>query len=260
MMLGVRGRLVLAVFFAISLVQAEKNFEAWGVKMLDRYVAVTGGQAAYNRIQNQITTFTVTLDGGQVVSHGTSFQTRAGDFRLIEVAGEKTKETGVNAGVAWTKTPESAELLETGEERARVLRDAFLLPQGRWRRFYTEAGMETGVKVNGFETGARIEGRPSYQVAATPFAGEFQRLFFDAESGLLVKQEVEEPEGYTVFLFEDYFDAGGGVRIPRRQVVKIKDVILHVTLDSVQFNQPIPASTFEPPAEITRLLKKKSVH
>lgn len=140
-----------------------------------------------------------------------------------------------------------------------MLRDAFLLPEGRWRRFYTEAGFETGVKINGFETGARIEGRPSYQVAATPFAGEFQRLYFDAESGLLVKREVDEPEGPAVFLLEDYFDAGGGIRMARRQVIKINNVSLVVTVDSVQFNQRIPASIFEPPAEIARLLKKKSV-
>jgi hypothetical protein len=256
MMLGV-SKFMLAAFFTVSLVHAQQKFESWGVKILDRYVKVTGGQAAYDRIQNQITTFTVSLNTGQVVSRGTSFQTRAGDFRLIEVAGEKTKETGVSAGVAWTKTQESAELLEAGEERARVLRDAFLLPEGRWRRFYTEAGFETGVMVNGFVTG--VDGRSCYQVAATPFAGEFKRLFFDAESGLLVKQEVEEPEGHTVFLFEDYFEVGGGLRMPRRQVIKIKDVILHVTVDSVQFNQTIPASTFAPPAEIARLLKKKSV-
>jgi hypothetical protein len=244
---GTQRKWMLGVFFLVaSLVQAQR-FEPWGKKILDRYVEVTGGQAAYDRIQNQVSTLTLSRDG-EVVSRLKSFQTRAGDFRLIEVAGEKTKEIGLSAGVAWTKTPESAALLETEQERGRVLRDAFLLPEGQWRRFYKNAGLETGLM---------IDGKPYYQVAATPFAGEFQRLFFDAESGLLAKQEVEEPEGHAEFLFQDYFDAGG-VRIARKQIIKINDVSFLLTVDSVQFNQPIPASTFKLPPEIARLLQKKS--
>jgi outer membrane lipoprotein-sorting protein len=129
-----------------------------------------------------------------------------------------------------------------------VLRDAVLLPEGQWRRFFKDAG---------WETGAMIDDKPCDQVAATPFVGKFQRLWFDVRSGLLVKQEVDEPEGQAELLFEDYFDAGG-IRIARRQTIKINDVTLLLTLDSVRFNQPIPSSTFDLPAEIARLLQKKS--
>ncbi|MBZ5609490.1 MAG: hypothetical protein LAP38_14610 [Acidobacteriia bacterium] len=237
------------VFLLASAVHAQNAFEppsAAGI--FNRYVAATGGQAAYDRIQNQITAITLTRDG-QAVGHSTYYQTRAGDFRLIDVAGDQTTETGLNAGVAWRKTPESAELLESEGERGRVLRDAVMLPESQWRRFYKDAV---------FETGAPVEGKSCYQVAATPFVGQFQRLWFDDESGLLVKQEVTEPEGSVEFLFEDYSDAGAGLRMARKQTIQVNGVTFVVTVDRVQFNQPIPASTFDLPPEIARLLKKKS--
>jgi hypothetical protein len=212
-----------------------------------RYVSVTGGQAAYDRIENQVTAVTVTRDG-QVLAHATFYQTRGGDFLAVEVDGDKTTETGVHAGVVWRKTPETAELLETDEQRGAVLRDAFLLPPGDWRRFYTGAV---------FETGAEIDGKSCFQVAATPFIGALQRLYFDDDSGLLVRQDVDEPAGYTEIRFDDYFDAGG-IRVARKEILTINQVSAVLTLDSVQFNQPIPAETFALPAEIARLVQKKS--
>jgi hypothetical protein len=246
---GLRGKswLGIASLLAPALHAQESAGEPpTAASIFDRYVAVTGGQAAYDRIRNQITAITLTRDG-QVLEHDTVYQTRSGDFRMIEVAGDRTTEIGVNDGVVWRKTPKSAELLEAEGERGTVLRDAVLLTLGQWRRLYTEAV---------WETGATIDGKACDQVAATPFIGQLQRLYFDVKSGLLWKQDVVEPQGNAEFRYEDYFDAGG-VRIARRQVVAIAGVTFVETVDSAQFNQPIPASTFDLPAEIARLLQKK---
>jgi hypothetical protein len=167
---------------------------------------------------------------------------------MISVAADKTTETGLNARIAWTRDSESAALLETEEERGRVLRDAVLLPEGQWRRFYKEAD---------WETSGMFDDKPFDQVAVIPFAGVYQRLWFDVRTGLLVKQEVHEPEGWAEYLFEDYFDAGG-IRIARKQTITINKMTFVVTAESVRLNQSIPASTFELPAEIARLLEKRS--
>lgn len=244
-----RNALGIALLFSLAwLGQAQETAgPPLAEEILDRYVAVTGGQAAYDRIQNQVTALTVSQNS-QVFAHSTVFQTRAGDFRMISVAGDKTLATGLNDGIAWTKTPDSAALLETEKERGRVLRDAVLLPESQWRKLYKEAV---------WETSGMADDRPVDQIAATPFAGLFQRLWFDVRTGLLLKKEVHEPEGWAEFRFEDYFDAGG-VKIAKKQTITIDKVTLLVTVDSVQFNQPIPPSTFELPAEIARLLQKKS--
>jgi hypothetical protein len=243
------GLALVLLFRAALPAQPSANRPPTAASIFDRYVAVTGGQAAYDRIENQVTAITLSREG-QVLEHDTIYQTRSGRFRMIQVAGDKTTETGVNDGVVWRKAPESAELLEAEGERGAVLRDAVLLAPGQWRRFYTDAV---------FETGAAIDGKACDQVAATPFVGQLQRLYFDVQSGLLWKQDVVEPQGSAEFRFEDYFDAGG-VRMARRQVVTISGVTLVETVDSVQFNQPMPDSTFDLPAEIARLLQKKLDH
>ena len=217
--------------------------------ILDRYVAVTGGQAAYDRIQNQITVFSISQNG-QELSRLTTVQTRDGRYRSIEVSGNKIKETGLNDGVAWAKTEETAELLDAGEEQAAVLRSAVLLPEGQWRRFYTDV-----VTVIGYGSSADP---PCYEVAAMPFAGEPESLCYNPKTGLLAIQFSETQDGGEVELkLRDYFDAGG-IRMAKTAEMTVNGSVFLLTVESVQFNQSIPGSTFDLPMEIARLLKKKS--
>lgn len=236
-----------AFLFALPLLAGDIGGPPSAEAILDRYVAVTGGEAAYERIGNQITALTVT-SGGQVVGHAVYTQTRSGDFHAIETVADRVTETGVSHGIAWTRAGESAKLLEAGEEHDRALRDAVLLWPGQWRKFYTDIA---------YETSATVGGELCDSVTAIPFAGSQERLWFSRRTGLLMKQEVYEPEGQAEFTFDDYMDVGG-VRIARKQSARAGNTVFLLTLDSVEFNRTLPASTFRLPEEIVRLLKKKA--
>jgi len=216
--------------------------------IFDHYLNATGGKAAHDRIQNQVTEITRTQDG-QFLSHSTLFQTKEGDFRETDITGVATIETGISHGVAWRKTAESAELLEPGEEQSRLLRDAGLLPEGNWRHYFKHVEVETS---------EMLDGRPCVEVAAKSSIGESLTLFFDLETGLLAKQVVAEPAGLVETRFEDFLDVGEGILMARREVTTMNGVTIVTTVDLVQFNQSIPASTFELPAEVAMLASKKS--
>jgi hypothetical protein len=66
--------LYIVVLVASPLVQAQSSFEPPSAESIfERYVAVTGGRAAYDRIQNQVTMMTLSRDGA-LVSRSTAFR------------------------------------------------------------------------------------------------------------------------------------------------------------------------------------------
>jgi outer membrane lipoprotein-sorting protein len=217
--------------------------------VFEHYVAVTGGQAAYDRVQNQITVMTIRR-AGEVVARTQTIQTRDGRFRAITNGGGQNEETGLNDGIAWSKKLDSADLLDEGEERDAVQRSAVLLAEGRWQQFYTES------EVVGIDT---VSGKTCYVVTAVPFAGRQQALWFEKETGQLAKQVVAglDDESETTFLFGDYADAAG-IWIAKSATLTAHGVTLAVTVDSVQFDQALPDSTFAVPAEIARLITKRA--
>lgn len=247
MKFSIRRALPLAAF-ALSAASSSGQELPSAEAILDRYVAVTGGQAAYDRVQNQVMKFTISM-GGRVVSQATSYRTRTGDYRETGNAFGGPADAGVQGGVAWSRFGETAHLLDTGEERAQALRSAVLLPEGQWRTYYTAA--ETS------GTGA-INDKPCYVLKVVPFAGGPRKLYFDRQSGLLLRDVGPAPDGNVVeYAFEEYFEAGG-IRLPRVISLSAGGATLRTVVDEVKFNEPVPDSMFVPPPEISRLLKKRA--
>ena len=85
-------------------------------------------------------------------------------------------------------------------------------------------------------------------------------LYFEKESGLLVKQEVSQQGGSVETMIGDYKEVDG-IKIAHRtaQKTKIEGVQFAVeivtTIDSVEHNVDIPASRFALPDDIKALLK-----
>jgi hypothetical protein len=215
--------------------------------LFERYVAATGGQAAYDGVQNEVMKYTVS-GGGQVLAQVVSYRTRSGDYRETGEALGGHADAGVNGGVAWKRMGDTAQLLETGEDRAQALRASVLLPDGVWRRFYpTAETVGSGM----------IDGKPCYILKVVPFVGGPQTLYYEKQKGLLLRKVGPGPNGVADYAFEEYFEAGG-IRVPRLLTITSLGVTLRVVVNEVKYNQPIPDSIFEPPPEISRLLKKRS--
>ena len=216
-------------------------------QVLDRYVAVTGGQSAYDRVQNQVLRTSASMSG-QILAQSTDHITRDGKFRHSTAGAE---ETGINDGVAWIKTKEKAEILESGPQRAIVLRSGFLLSDSQWRRYYSSA------KMAGMTT---VDGRPCYELAVNSALGGSQTLDYEFKTGLLLRHS--EPgtagSGDVEITAREYFEVEG-IKMPRRLLMKLGATTLEISVDELRFNQVIPDSTFALPPEIARLARKRFV-
>jgi len=246
-----RKRLAGAVLLGFGLVpaaicQAGRALPS-AEQVLDRYVAVSGGQAAYDRVQSEVKRTTVTVSGAKV-AETVSYTTRNGNFRFIARGAGGQSDLGVNDGVAWTRSAERAEILETGEDRAQALQSAELLPEGHWRKFYKS------VEMLGPDA---VDGRPCYKLKVVPFAGEPHTLWYDQRTGLEVKEVEPVPGGGEAEMTGGEYFESSGIRLPHVFQVRMNGVVLTTTVDDVRFEEAIPDSVFALPPDIERLMKRR---
>jgi hypothetical protein len=183
---------------AIAFAQPEKLPAAGQV--LDRYVQVTGGRAAWK--SKEIESDDIegrTLDGTRVVLRATVTISRKGDS-LNTIRIPQNGSEGTYNGVAWALTRFSGPRIKTGTEREEAIRDSHILEEADWRSLYPNA------KVEGVEN---VGPRRCYKVALRPGKTEW----FDRTSGLLVRRQSSELSstgetsvGYTV---EQWTENGG---------------------------------------------------
>jgi hypothetical protein len=218
--------------------------------VLDRFVAVSGGQTAYDRVENEIRTMTAKISGSSIAQI-VIYRTRSGNVHEIARGAGGQSEIGVKDGIAWSRNGDVGHILEDGEEHAQALQLAQVLPDGHWRQYYKSA-----------ETVARdtVEGKPCYMLKVVPFAGGAHTLWFDQDTGLQVKQVEPRPAGggEEEETAQEYFEAGG-IKIPRILLARMDGVEVTFVVDDVKFNQSIPVSIFALPPDIERLMKKRFV-
>ena len=216
--------------------------------VLDRSVAASGGHAAYDHIQNEVRKATIKV-AGISVAETVGYWTKTGKYREITRSLAGQSELGVNNGIAWSQSDEKAQILETGEERAQMLQQAELLPEGHWRRFYKSAEL-LGTEM--------VEGKNCYILKVVPLAGEPHTLWYDQKTGLQVREVTPVPSGAgdNETTAEEYFDVGG-IRMPRVLHAHINGLTLTIVVDDVKFDQSIPDSAFAVPPAVERLMSKR---
>jgi hypothetical protein len=244
-------RSLLAILFGTCLIpsaysQADSPLPS-AESILDRAVRVTGGQASYDRVQNEIRTITATVSG-TAVAQIVIYRSHSGNLHQFVRGAGGESELGVNNGIVWSRTGDVAHIIETGEERAQALAAAILLSDARWRELYKSA------ETVGIET---VDDKPCYVVDVIPFVGEPHTLWYDQTTGLQVKEVAPLPSGGdSETTAQEYFEAGG-IKMPRVYVSRANGVVLNMVVDDVKFNQSIPDSIFAFPADIERLMKKR---
>jgi len=210
--------------------------------LFNKHLAAIGGQAAIDKLKSRV------VKGTIVQANGNSLQ-----FELYQVAPDKfyqiittpqgTIERGFNGTVGWEKTARGVREI-TGSQLAdlRAANNLFALIKLKEQL--------TRTRVAGKD---KIGDREVYVVNATGIDGKRQRLFFDAETGLLLRRITYTPTMIGVIPeqvdFEDYRDVDG-VRFPFTartssievgnpvQTRKFAEVKLNAMVDESKFNMP----------------------
>ena len=215
--------------------------------ILDRFVTVSGGQSAYDRVENDVRIITATVSG-TAVAQIVAYRNKSGELHQIVRGAGGANELGVKDGVVWTRNGDNAHILETGEERAQALQAAELLSDGHWRKVYKSA------ETVGTET---LKGSLCYVLKVVPMTGEPHTLWYDANTGLQAKEVSPLAAGGKGEVVAQEYFVTGGIKMPRVYEMRMNGAAIIMTVDEVKFNQLIPDSIFALPADIERLMKKR---
>ncbi len=208
---------------------------------MERYVAVTGGQKAYDRVMNLTMEANWSLNGA-AVARNTIYVTRAGNYHNV-ITGSFSAEDGLRDGVAWMKAAGKNEIVKSGPARALILRSSALLADSQWRRYYSSVKM-AGIKA--------VAGRPCYEIEAEVATGGKVTLDYDIDTGLMLRHAEEGAE----IIAGEYFTVDG-VKVPRSFQFNIGGASFSVVVERMLFNQEIPDEKLALPPDIARLAKKR---
>ena len=222
-----------------------------GETLLDKYIEVTGGKAAYSKIHSEMMTGTMEFPAMGLKGKLTAY-TAEPDKQYFEVAleGVGKMQEGSNGEVAWANSVMQGPRFKEGAEKAESLLKAKFNADLKWRDLYKTA------ETVGVET---VDGKECYKVVATPKTGNPNTRWYDKDSNLLVKMSsiTVSPAGdiQADTTVSDYRKEGD-VLVPHKMMVKAGPMEFAMTVDSVQHNPEIPKDRFEIPDEVKALLKK----
>ena len=162
-------------------------------QVFDRYVRALGGKAAVDKIRTRVTT--VTLLRPKLINSGTpkaailnrgetwtieTFQKAPDKYLAVINTPQGIVYQGFNGTIGWTKTA-SGQREMSSVEVGRIKRQADLYKDLKLREQYSK------MAVLGKE---KIGDREAYVVEALSLDNKTEKLFFDQESGLLLRRTV----------------------------------------------------------------------
>lgn len=221
-------------------------------KILDKYIEVTGGMSAYDKIHNRVVKGTMDMVAAGIKISMTNWQAKPNKGYSISESGELGKmENGTDGNVVWANSTMTGPQVYEGKHRASMLHQGVFDKYAYWRKTFEK------VEAVGIEN---VAGKSCFKVVATPKDTHPETLFFDKESGLLVrvKTTMEHPMGPMPLdaYLEDY-KKSGGILISFKSRLTIMGQEMVVNTISIENNVQMPEDRFNFPAEIQALLDKK---
>jgi hypothetical protein len=212
--------------------------------VLEKYVKAIGGKAALLKINSRFSKGTFEISSLAGVKGTLEVYEKAPNLQvaMLTIPGIGTQAEGFNGTLAWALEPDSGVVHDkTGLELASAKRDAEFYEEIKLRELYPRMTLK-GVE--------KVGAHAAYLVEAVPQTGSPERLYFDTQTGLLLRKDSEEEGEGGKRSVEEYYDdyrAVDGVRLPFsiRQVspgmnvtIKLTEVKQNVPVDNSKFNKP----------------------
>jgi outer membrane lipoprotein-sorting protein len=212
-------------------------------QILAKYAQALGGQAAYEKVTTRAMQGTVEIPDDNVTGTARVWAKAPGSFRLtMDIPGYGVVETVLDGDHGWEKNPDSGTHAMSKTDLAVAQRDHGFYREVRLKELYSK--META----GTD---KVAGRAVHVVEATPAAGPAEKLYFDAESGLLVKHDFERvtlEDGIVQYemLLRDYRDVDG-LKLPFTIEQRSPDNTMIFKFAEIRNNPPLADEAFAKP-------------
>jgi hypothetical protein len=219
--------------------------------ILDRYVEVTGGKAAYEKRKNEVALGTLRAEAQGMKGSIKRYSAEpAQEYSVMEIENAGKFEVGLSGGVAWESSSIMGARVKSGEEKNQAVREGTFNAPLHWREQYAK------VETIGTEV---LDGELCYKVLLTPATGKPETMYFQKKSGLAMKtlsvavtQMGEVPSELIVLEYKQL----GGILAPAKVMQKAGGLELILTFDDVKINQAIAPDRFAPPADVKAILNK----
>lgn len=212
-------------------------------QILERYTEAVGGRAAIDGItsykaQGRFSS-SVLREPGQFKIWGKDPRK---SLSVIEFPRIGTLKKGFDGENRWVQTPAGTFTDESPTQMAELEQDAEVYRAGKIRSLYESVILEGK---------ARLSGRDVYILEGKPVKGPAERLFFDTESGLLMRWDMvrRNPQRGNVFVkvhLDDYREVDG-VKVPFKVRFAFESFELLLKVDVLEHNIPVDDALFAKP-------------
>jgi hypothetical protein len=215
--------------------------------VIDKYVKAVGKYVKDGKpaeLKSRVTKGTFTLVEMGMDADMETYLVPPNSYTKIEFEGFGSLERGVKGDVAWQINPMEGPSILEGQQKVAALRDAAgFIEFENWKENFAKA--ET--------TGEGTVGDAAcYKVLMTPKEGPSITCFFDKESGLLLKTELEVQGLTIVSTLSDYKETDG-IKMAHKVATDGGQFGMEITIESVEYNVDVPADRFDLPDEIKEL-------
>jgi len=211
--------------------------------IINKYIAAIGGQAAIDKIKTRTMRGTIVGANGQTLTYESA---QSGPDKAYEMfkTGQGTMERAVSGSTGWEKNPQGVHEL-TGGQFTQVKQQSSLFRNLRLKEQYTR------MRVVGRD---KVGDRDAIVIVAATPDNQQERLYFDAENGLLLRRMTFLRTMVGVIPqqadFLDYRDVDG-VKFPFTIVtssINVGSPISTTKLDEIKLNPAVDDSRFKMPA------------
>ena len=213
-------------------------------RIIDKYEAAIGGEAAWHKLKSRVSKGTIEIPA-MSLSGPVDIIEKAPDFSLATVnIGGAAFKRGFDGTNAWADDPQNGLRTLSGAEAEDSKRQADFYHQVSMRKYYSKWNVSGTQKIGDHD---------AYAVEATSTAGDLDKMYFDAQTGLLVRAitTVHSPQGDQVIQADlsDYRDADG-IKLPfsvhqssvqAEYTITFTEVHHNVDLTDAQFAKPTTA-------------------
>lgn len=222
-------------------------------QILTKYVQALGGEQAIRKVTSRVITGTQyipTGPGGLIPVPATIERSQKAPNLVVNIyrTPTYTVSDGFDGTRAWAQAANGRVTEPSATDQMRAKRDSdFYLPLDL-KQTYTQ------MQVRGLKN---VNGHDAYVVTARPQGDRVERLYFDVQTGLLVRKwsSLATPAGEAPFQvdYEDYRDTGSGVKFPYRIVLNPANARTEpsttatIRVTKVQDNAPLDSSKFAKP-------------
>lgn len=212
-------------------------------QVLDKYLEALGGKVAIDKLESRVMKGSWIMPNGITLGYEVYQSGPDKLYTVLNTPKQGTFEKGFDGNVGWEKSASGV----------RTLADSELFYLRRYPDLFKDIKLKEQFTRLSFAGKDKINDREVYVLRGTTTDNRRERLYFDVQTGLLLRRSVNVTNMIGVIPeqvdFEDYRDAGG-IKLPFTIRVSSIDSFFSSTrkFSEIKVNVPVDQSKFGKPA------------